>query len=166
MRWLWPQTMAFVGVLELCLRVMRLPPFPRPFLFQKQDSSRGLSLSSSSLHRYFGPLGRPLGTGAFRLRLIASAIPLKAAKEDLSCSAVRYPWVPSPIPRGSPAGALPRRDLSLALGPATRRPPDLPWRDLHPRANSSFSGRAIRGVCGREAVGRNYVRDSGWRSFT
>jgi len=89
-------------------------PRPKARLKQGPFPPRGYS---SSLHRYFDPLGLPLGTGAFRLRLIATAIPLKGAKEDLSCSAVRCPLVPSPLPRGESCGSSSPRLVHSSRAP-------------------------------------------------
>src|SRR5882672_3590696 len=117
-RWPWPQTIAFVGVLGLCLRVMRLPPFPRPYLVQKLDSSRGPSLREVIRPRFIGtstPSDFLLAPGRFGSalspQLSHSRAPRRISPVPLSAVLSSRPLYPG----GSPAGALPR-GWSTALG--------------------------------------------------
>ena len=55
------------------------------------------------LHRYYEPLGLPLGSVRFRLPPYAPGLcPTWAAQTGLACSALLFRNMPLPVPRGSP----------------------------------------------------------------
>src|SRR5206468_3562512 len=81
-------------------RALPLPP-QEARLNQRPFPPRGYS---SSLPRYYGLLGLPLGTVAFRLPPYRSGYPLEGPPRRVSPVPLPAPsHIPSPIPRGSPA---------------------------------------------------------------
>ena len=92
----WPRPTVGVGVVALCRAACArrggwdrsCRPCPRAYLLRRHDHRRGPSLrprcSSRRPRRYYDPLGLPLRSARFRLRLIRAALPRRRLRRRVS----------------------------------------------------------------------------------